>query len=377
MKKIFVVSAEPSAEMYASFIIKELKKTTDIEVTGIGDAKLEEIGVTLIGRAREIAVVGAIEVLNHFFKIKQVLKKSIKWIKDNSPEMVLLFDFPDFNFLLIKRIRKFYKGKIVYIISPQIWAWRKKRKYFIKKNVDKMIVILPFEKDIYKEIGYEVDYLGHPLVDVVRVDKSPQDFKSEIGIKSDKKLITIFPGSRIKEIKNHMSVLNESINYLKKKYADIEFLFVLANEHFIDYVNSSLTNKSRVHVIAGQNYNAINASYLIIAKSGTVTLETAILEKPAVVFYKVSKLSYLFAKLLVDVKFISLPNILMNECVYPEFIQNDFNVGNITSSVERLIEDTDFYISTIERLQKIKSVLGEQGFFLRAAKKIEEWLNER
>lgn len=377
MKKIFIVSAEPSAEMYASFIIKELKKNIEIAITGIGDDRLEKEGVSLIGRAKEIAVVGAVEVLSHFFKIRQVLKKSVKWIRENNPQMIILFDFPDFNFLLIKRIKKFYKGKIVYIISPQIWAWRKNRKFFIKKYVDKMIVILPFEKEIYNQIGFKVEYLGHPLIDIVKPDTSPVDFKKKLGIKPEKKLISIFPGSRIREIRHHIDILDKTISYLKRKYADIEFLIVLANEQCIGLFEDRLSNRSRIHIIIGDTYNAVNASYIVLAKSGTVTLETAILEKPAVVFYRVNKLSYLLAKTLVNVKFISLPNILLNDCVYPEFIQNEFNVENITSSIERLIEDPDFYISTVDRLQMIKKILGEEGFFTRAAKKIEEWLNEK
>lgn len=377
MKRLFLVSAEPSAEMYASLIIRELKKNINIDVTGIGDEKLEKEGVVLLGRSKEIAVVGAVEVLSHFFKIRQVLKTAVQWIKENNPDMVILFDFPDFNFLLIKKIKKFYKGKIVYIISPQVWAWRKKRKFFIKKNVDKMIVILPFEKEIYNKIGFEVEYLGHPLIDIVKPDTTPQDFKKKLGIRPEKKLISIFPGSRTKEIKHHIDVLTKTIDYLKRKYADIEFLIVLANEQCKNLLENSISNKSRIHLVIGDSYNAVSASYIVIAKSGTVTLETAILEKPAVVFYKVNNLSYLLAKLLVNVRFISLPNILLNDCVYPEFIQSEFNVENITSSVERLIEDPDFYISTVDKLQNVKKILGEGGFFIRSAKKIEDWLNEK
>lgn len=377
MKRLFLVSAEPSAEMYASLIIRELKKNINIDVTGIGDEKLKKEGVVLLGRSKEIAVVGAVEVLSHFFKIRQILKTAVQWIKENNPDMVILFDFPDFNFLLIKKIKKFYKGKIIYIISPQVWAWRKKRKFFIKKNVDKMIVILPFEKEIYNKIGFEVEYLGHPLIDIVKPDTTPQDFKKKLGIRPEKKLISIFPGSRAKEIKHHIDVLTKTIDYLKRKYADIEFLIVLANEHCKNLLENSISNKSRIHLVIGDSYNAVSASYIVIAKSGTVTLETAILEKPAVVFYKVNNLSYLLAKLLVDVRYISLPNILLNDCVYPEFIQSEFNVENITSSVERLIEDPDFYISTVDKLQNVKKILGEGGFFIRSAKKIEDWLNEK
>lgn len=377
MKKIFLVSAEPSAEVYASYIIDELRKDVNISFSGIGGHKLEERNVELLIRSEEVSVVGISEVINHFFKIKKALKKSVSWIKENKPEMVILFDFPDFNFMLIKKIRKFYNGKIVYIISPQVWAWRNKRKYFIKNNVDKMIVILPFEKKLYKDIGFDVEYLGHPLVDIVKPNYEPAEYKTKLGIKLKNKIISIFPGSREKEILNHGEILNGVINNLKKRYSDIEFIIVSANKHCQEIIEKVFEKSSRIHIVLEDSYNAINSSDLVIAKSGTVTLETALLEKPAVVFYKVNLVSFLIAKMFVKVKYISLPNLLLNENVYPEFIQNDFTIENITTSVERFLDDTDLYIATTEKLQKLKTLLGNKGFFIRTAKKIEEWLNEK
>jgi lipid-A-disaccharide synthase len=376
MKKIFLVSAEQSAELYASKIVDELRKKIDISVTGIGGDKLKNSGAELLLRSEDVSVVGVMEVFSHFFKIREGLKKCVNWIKQNMPEMVILFDFPDFNFWLIKKIRKFYKGKIVYIISPQVWAWRKNRKYFLKKYLDKMIVILPFEKKIYDEIGFSVEYLGHPLVDIVVPNKTITEFKDELGVKHKNKLITVLPGSRKKEILHHSDILKKSIESLKKKYSDIEFVIVSANTSCYEIIKNVFSKNSRIHIINGDAYNAINASHIVIAKSGTVTLETALLEKPAVVFYKVNTLSYIIAKMFVDVKYVALPNLLLNKKVYPEYLQNDFNVENITASVERFLEDADLYVETVEQLQDLKKQLGEKGFFKRAANKIEEWLYE-
>jgi len=376
MKKIFLVSAEQSAELYASKIVNELRKRINISVTGVGGDNLKSTGAELLLRAEDVSVVGIIEVFSHFFKIKDGLKECVNWIKENMPEMVILFDFPDFNFWLIKKIREFYKGKIVYIISPQIWAWRKNRKYFIKKYVDKMIVILPFEKKIYDDIGFAVEFLGHPLVDIVIPDKSIDEFKNELGTKQKNKLISVFPGSRKKEILYHSEILKKSIENLKKKYSDIEFVIVSANTSCYEIIKNIFIENSRIHIINGDAYNAINASHVVIAKSGTVTLEAALLEKPAVVFYKVNTLSYIIGKIFVDVKYVALPNILLNKNVYPEYLQHDFNVENVTASVERYLEDPDLYVETVEQLQNLKKQLGEKGFFERVANKIVEWLYE-
>lgn len=377
MDKIFFMAAESSADMYAANLLKEIKNLIpQISFSGVGGNKVEALGVNLIFRSEELAVVGAFEVLSHVVKIRKALKNVVNWIKENNPSMILLFDFPDFNFMVIKKIRKFYKGKIVYIISPQVWAWREKRKFFIKKNVDKMIVILPFEKDIYREIGYEVEYLGHPLVDIVMPELDKNTFRERLGIRSNSKIITVFPGSRKKEISHHSKVLVNVIEELKKKYAHIEFCVIAANDDVMVLLKEYFKN-SRVHLCKGYAYDAINASYIVIAKSGTVTLETALLEKPAIVFYKVNYFSYLIAKLLVKVPYISLPNLFAKDMIFPEFIQNDFNAQNIITAVERFLEDIDLYISTIEKLEKLKQMIGERGFFIRAAKKIKEWLNEK
>lgn len=375
MKKGLIIAGEASAEMYASFLVKELKNITPgISFSGIGGDRLQAGGVEIIAHYSELSVVGAWELFGHLNKIRNALKNVVRRIKQENPDFVILMDFPDFNFMVIKRIRKWFKGKIIYLISPQIWAWRKGRRDFLKKNADHLIVILPFEKKIYEEIGFEVEYLGHPLMDIVEPEKSSSGFREYHGFKQNSKIISIFPGSRRKEIEHHGDILRSLVEKLKTKYSEAEFCIVAAHDGLVPVLSEKF-GAGRVKVIPGVHYDAINASYLVVAKSGTTTLEAAILEKPAVVFYKIEPLSFLLGKLLVNVPYVSLPNLILNGMVYPEFIQKDFNAENMYAACERFLEDTDLHITTVEKLRELKGVLGDKGFFERAALKIKGWID--
>lgn len=374
MKKGFIIAGEASADLYASRLVNELKKSLpQLEITGIGGDRLAQEGVFLTDQYSNISVVGLAEVVSHLKKINAAIKNTVKWIRENNPDFVIFIDLPDFNFKVIKKIKKWYKGKIIYFISPQIWAWRKNRKQFIKENVDKMIVILPFEKEIYEKLGFSVDYLGHPLIDIVKPDLEVSSFREKYGFKDSSMIVSIFPGSREKEVFAHSAILKKVIDKLKLSYSTVEICLVPANERLSKILNEIFTGSRITVVNSNDNYNAIFSSNVVIAKSGTTTLETAIAKKPAVVFYKVSKFSYFIAKLVVSVPYISLPNLILNDMIYPEFIQEDFNVENIFSAIRRFLEDTDLYIHTVERLSDLEKQLGERGFFERAAQKIKEW----
>jgi len=376
MKKGFIVAGEASAELYAIRLVAEMRKNfQSLDISGIGGDRFGEAGITLIEHYANISVVGVAEVISHLKKINQAIKNTVQWIKNNNPDFVILIDLPDFNFKIIKKIRRWFKGKIIYLVSPQVWAWREKRKFFIKENVDNMIVILPFEKKIYEEIGFNVEYLGHPLLDIVRQTLDNRTFREKYAIKEKNRIISIFPGSREKEVLSHKDTLKKVIERLKLAYSGMEFCVVPANEKLRGVITDSF-NGSRVKVVDKEDsYNAMYCSDVVIAKSGTTTLEAAIAKKPTVVFYKVNKLSYLIAKCVIDVPYVSLPNLVLNDNVFPEFIQKEFTADNIFNAVKRFLEDADLYIYTVERLTELEKILGEKGFFERAAKKIKEWVD--
>lgn len=370
MKKALIIAGEASADLYAGNILKSFKKrVNDINFFSIGGEKLRDAGAEILCDYKDISVVGAVEVFSHIKKILKAIKQTVNWIRENNPDFIIFIDFPDFNFRVIKKIKKFYRGKIIYFISPQVWAWREKRAKFLKDNVDEMFVILPFEKDFYKKYNFDVEYLGHPLIDIVKPTMSKEDFRIKFGFKENSRIVSIFPGSRKKEIERHKKILKDFIEKVKIKYADVEFAIVSPNEFITEQIKNYFNTK-RVKIIEGFNYDAIDNSFLIISKSGTTTLEIAILEKPAIVFYNVNKISYFLAKLLVKVPYISLPNLILNELVYPEFIQDDFNRDNLFFAFERFLEDTDLYIETIDKLKRLKTLLGGENFFERLTEKI-------
>ncbi len=369
MKKALIIAGEASADLYASNIVKTLKKKMDIEFYAIGGKKVQEAGAKILYNYKDIAVVGAVEVLSHIGKIFKSIKEIVRWIRENNPDFIIFIDMPDFNFRIIKRVKKFFKGKIIYFISPQVWAWREKRADFLKKNVDDMYVILPFEVDFYKKYNFEVNYLGHPLVDIVKPSMSKEEFRKRFGFKEESRIVSIFPGSRKKEIDKHSKVLRDLIEKIKIKYPDIEFAVVSPNEYITEEIKDYFNTK-RVKIIEGYNYDAIYNSFIVISKSGTSTLEIAILEKPAIVFYSINKLSYFLGRLLIKVPYISLPNLILKELVFPEFIQDDFNKDNLFVAFERFIDDTDLFIETVEKLKKLKNLLGGDNFFERLSDKI-------
>lgn len=374
MKKALIIAGEASADLYASNIVRLVKKRVDsINFFAIGGDKLREENIEIILDYKDISVVGAVEVFSHLTKILKAIKETVKWIKVNNPDFVIFIDFPDFNFRVIRKIKKFYTGKIIYFISPQVWAWRQGRAKFIKKFVDLMIVILPFEKDFYRNYNFHVEYLGHPLIDIVKPTMDKNEFRKRFGFSENTKIVSIFPGSRKKEIDSHKKILRDFIEMVKIKYADIEFAVVSPNRFITELISSYFAMK-RVKIVEGLNYDAIYNSFIVIAKSGTTTLETAIMEKPAIVFYSVNKISYLLGKVLINVPYISLPNLILKELVYPEFIQKDFNKNNLFFAFERFIIDTDLYIETVDKLRKLKNLLGGEQFFERFAEKIVEYV---
>lgn len=376
MKKGFIVAGEASAELYAVKLVEELRKLiTPLEMAGIGGDRFTEAGIELIEHYSNISVVGVAEVISHLKSINRSFKNTINWIKNSKPDFIILIDLPDFNFKIIKKIRRWFSGKIIYFVSPQIWAWREKRKFFLKKYVDKMIVILPFEKKIYEDIGFNVEYLGHPLVDIVNQTMDSQTFRKKYNINEKNRIISVFPGSREKEVLSHLDILKKFMEKMKLAYSNIEFCVVPANERLKVIINEKFDGSRLRTIDKEDNYNAMFCSDVVVAKSGTTTLEAAIAKKPAVVFYKVNKVSYFLAKLVIDVPYISLPNLILNDKVYPEFIQNDFTVSNIFNAVKRFLDDAEIYIYTVEKLTELQHSLGDKGFFERAAKKIKEWID--
>jgi lipid-A-disaccharide synthase len=293
-----------------------------------------------------------------------MMKRSLD---ERRPDLVILIDYPDFNLPLAKAAKK--RGiKVFYYISPQVWAWRKGRIGQIKKIVDKMAVILPFEVDTYGREGFAVNYVGHPLLDMVKLNYSKQELRKKFGLAGDKITIGIMPGSRPSEVKKLMPELLRASEILAKEIPDIQFVLPLADTLEGTEVTEFISGSNlKVKVISGQTYDVVSCADLALVASGTATLETALLKVPMVIVYKISLLSYAIGRLIVDVKNIGLVNIIAGKTIVPELIQGDACGERIAREALSILKNEGKKQEIIKELESIRARLGEPGAAIRAA----------
>ena len=366
-KTILIVAGEASGDMHGASLVREMLKIDPfLSFYGIGGNKMQEAGVQLLVNASETAVVGLTEVISKFgtlFRIIRQVKKSLDVMK---PQLVILIDYPDFNLNFVAPAAKKRGIKIFYYISPQVWAWRKSRIYKIKRLVDKMAVILPFEVDTYAEKGFAVDYVGHPLLDLVKPAYSKQESLKKFNLYESKTTIGLLPGSRLSEVIKLLPEMLRAAEILAQKIQNVQFILPLADTLEEKTVGDIISGFSvKVKVISGHTYDAVSCCELAIVASGTATLETALLGVPMIIIYKISPLSYFIGKFIVDVQNIGLANIIAGKTVVPEFIQEDVNGKRIAAEVQDILTNEDRKQEIIKELAAIRSKLGDHG----AAKK--------
>ncbi len=368
-KSLMIVAGESSGELYGAHLVKELKKIMpNIAFFGIGGAKMEKAGVEVLQRCENL---GLSEVISKLPAVIKAQRKLIERVKTKPPEGVILIDFPDFNLHLAKKLKPL-NIPIIYYISPQVWAWRRSRIKQIGQLVDKMLVILPFERNIYYNSGIPAEFVGHPLVDMVEAPLNREAFYKKYNLSDDKPIISFLPGSRDKEVKRLLPPILGSISIINR-CVDAHFILQLAewiNQNDIDkYINSF---KDKGNIIVGDAYNVIKNSDIVVVASGTVTLESALLGTPMVVLYRLSTPTYLIARLIVKIKYISLVNLLAGELVVTEIIQNEVNRENIASEVMKIWQNPTKQDEMKKKFSTIKNSLGNGGASTRAARIIAE-----
>lgn len=359
-RKIFIVAGDPSGDLHGSMLAKKIKEIQpQIQIFSAGGKKLAQESTQVIDLV-EIAVTGIFEVITYLRKIIKNFNFVAKKIQELKPDIIILIDFPDFNLRLAKKLKP--KGyKIFYYISPQVWAWRKRRVKLIKKYIDKMMVIFPFEDEFYKKEGISSSYVGHPLLEIIN-----PHLKMEATKEGFQKVIAFLPGSRKKEVRRHLPLLLKVKKLLEKN----NLRFIIIKHHQLPLNLFKEARKENIPLIEENTYSALSKSYLAITSSGTATLELALLEIPSIVIYKTGLFSWLFLKNMVKVDYISIINILAQEKIFPEFIQYKATPKNIASVSEKFIKDEKLYTQTKERLKKIRNILGEAQASLNAAKEI-------
>ncbi|RJX35817.1 MAG: lipid-A-disaccharide synthase [Desulfurivibrio sp.] len=370
MLRIMIVAGEASGDLHGAHLVAAMKKLVpDLSLCGMGGTELRRQGVDILYDAAAMAVVGLVEVIAHLKDIRAARNILVNELRHNPPNLLILIDYPDFNLLLAQKARQF-GIPVFYYISPQVWAWRSGRVKKIGSIIDRMAVILPFEKEFYGKRGVAVDYVGHPLLDSVRRSMSRSDFCRLHQIRPDTVLLGLLPGSRKKEIRAMLPVFLESARRLQESHGNLTILLPLAPTLTReDLLECGLDRPGlAVKVIAENRYDLMGCCDLALAASGTVTLELAILDVPMVVAYKVSPLTWLVGNLLVKVDFASLVNLIAGRQVVSELLQQEAEPGKILAALQDIWPGSVRREEMLQGLAEVREKLGSGGASERAAR---------
>jgi len=390
-----IIAGEASGDMRAAGLARALKQLdSSVRLSGIGGTHMRDAGVECFTDITELAVIGIAEVIKNLRRIKKVFDQALQQIDTTRPDAVILVDYPGFNLRLAREIRKLKSChsresgnplKIIYYISPQVWAWKEARVKAIKALVDHMIVLFPFEQETYAKYAMTVDYVGHPLVDEIIVNHKPKEILESIGLSQNKTTIGLMPGSRAKEVERHLPCMLKAAQKLFEKSHKCQFLLLQASSIPLQLIESTLAKfqykasichceeqsdeaislrNLPVKIYNGPTYDGINAMDGAIVASGTATLETALLAKPMVIIYKTSWLTYAIAKAVIKIPYIGLVNIVAGKKVVQELIQNEANATNIANAMQAALSDPEI----VKELAAVKTSLGAPGASLRAAR---------
>ena len=363
----YIIAGEASGDLHGSNLIKELRKLDAAAVIRCwGGDKMEAAGATLVKHYRDLAFMGFIEVIKNLRTIFRNIDFCKKDILENKPDVLVLIDYPGFNLRIAKWAKR--QGiKIIYYISPQVWAWKENRVKGIKESVDKMLVILPFEKDFYKKWHYEVEYVGHPLVEVIEEfgirnlelpdqNTATTSPNSQLQIPNSG-IVALLPGSRQQEILKKLPIMLEVAKYFPS------YQFVVAKAPGLDenFYNELLAPYNNVSTVVNKTYELLAQSKAALVTSGTATLETALFAVPEVICYKGSSISYQIAKRLVKIKYIGLVNLIMDKEVVKELIQDDLTVENLKKELETLLNSKEKQEQLKNDYAALKNLLSQGG----------------
>lgn len=337
-----IIAGEASGDLHAAKLVREvIEKDAGIHFYGIGGTNMVESGVETLVDSAQLAVVGLFEVLAHWNTISGALKKMQYLLRTDPPDLLVLTDYPDFNLRLAKTAKE-CGVKVLYYISPQVWAWRQKRVFKIRKLVDMMAVVFPFEETFYKKHNVPVRFVGHPLVDEIHVSADEKTLRNEFLLDNDKPVIGLFPGSRHSEIKRLLPIIVDCAKNIIKEKPNTQFVIPVAStlkeEDILPYFGGLELD---MRIISQRSHDVMQVCDAVITVSGTVTLELALLKKPMVVINKISKLSYFFVNRTLKIAHIALCNIVANKRVVPELIQKDARADKITNKLLYLLNNDE------------------------------------
>lgn len=371
-KKVFIIAGEASGDLHGSNLISEIRKIlADTVFIGMGGPLMVKAGLCSFRDISELSVIGLGEVIASLDKFKSVFRLLAGKLDSEKPDCVVLIDYPEFNLRFAREAKK--RGiPVVYYISPQIWAWRKGRVKAVKRYVDKMLVILGFEKDFYAKYGIDAEFVGHPLLDSVVTLSSRSEFLQKHGLDASKKTVAILPGSRRTEVEKNLPLMAEAAELIREKLGDgVQFMVAKPGGMDMNIYEEALGSEGfRPELIEDEAYDCVNAADLVLVASGTATLETTILEKPMIIIYRVSILTWLFGKLLVRIPHIGLVNIVAGSRIVPEFVGFRINPSKIANEAVSILESSARSEGMKTHLAAIRDKLGGPGASRRAAEAV-------
>lgn len=400
--RFYIIAGEKSGDLHASNLVNALKKEYPTSIfRGFGGDLMENNGVELAKHYRETAFMGFFEVVQNLGTIQKLLSFCKKDILEFEPDAVIFVDYPGFNLRIAKYLRNYYtknstikSPKLFYYISPKLWAWNQSRAKQIKRNIDYMFSILPFEIEFYKQFDFDrISYVGNPLFDAIENYKPNSNFLLENNLKdkvkdndknsstdkskntSNQKIIALLAGSRKQEVKSLLPVMIEVVKKFNQKTDGNEYKFVLAGVSSLEESIYDSAKENGIDIIFEQTYDLLSAADAAVVASGTATLETALFQVPQVVIYKVNAITYQIAKLVIKVKWVSLVNLIANKEIVKELLQHNATVETISQELELLLDkNSERYNFMKKEYINLKNQIQTEGVSIRTAKKIKEIL---
>lgn len=377
-RRIVLVVGEASGDLLGSALIEELnQRFSEVEFVGIGGPLMIAQGFDAWYRMSELSVMGYVEVIKKLPKLICIRSSLIRRILRYQPDLVVGIDAPDFNLFLERSVRK--SGvPVVHLVSPSIWAWRYERIHKIRESVDRMLVLFPFEEEIYKREGIPVSYVGHPLADQIELVVDRFRYRDELGFTVNQKLVALLPGSRRSELKQHLDLMLDAAELIKSKYPDVRFAIPLINEDTVAFSRGYMSQRRKdlideIQFVSANTQNVLKAADLAIIASGTATLEALLCECPMVVTYKVSQLTAWLMRRRARTTFVSLPNIIANEHLVEEFIQERARSHMLADAVISLFGQPEKLAGMRTRFREIKKTL-RVGSAIRSADVIQKFV---
>lgn len=368
--KFYLIAGERSGDLHGGNLIKQLKqREPSARFRGFGGDYMQDAGMHVAVHYRELAFMGFVEVLANLFTIAGKIRLCKDDILRYKPDAIVLIDYAGFNMRIATFARA--KGiKVYWYISPKVWAWNQGRAWKLKENVDHMFVILPFERDFFRKFDWNVDYVGNPVLDAVKVHPTNKDFRKEHSLSSDKKIVALLPGSRQQEVTKIAPLMAAVVAGMP------EFQFVVAAVNNLNpNVYHTLKSLSNVSFVNDTSYDLLRVADAAIVVSGTATLETALFKVPQVVVYKTSGITYFLAKVLIKIKFISLVNLIADQEVVKEMIQNDASVERVSTELKQILIDEAYRSNMLRGYDSIIRILDTGSASENAARLMLKYLN--